>query len=815
MTGKFKIAIIGSGPSGMSAAARAAACGVSHILLEADRQPAVTIRKFQKGKHVMAEPAALPLRSTLSFAAGPRERVLATWEDELRAGGVNLRTGAPVVSLQGRRGAFRLGLAAGETVEAEFVVLAIGLQGNIRRLGVAGGDLPRVQYQLDDPEEFRDETIVVIGAGDAGVENALALMRRNRVILLNRQEGLINCHEGNAAALQEARGQGLMECRHDTTVEAVEDAAGGGPPLRVVAHTAQGVERIACDRVIARLGADPPRQLLEGFGIAFHDGAATTLPVLSSHYESSVPGVHIVGALAGYPLIKQALNQGHDVVDRILGKPVVPVDEPLLRQKFAGLRQADAVDAELDLVRRTVPLLSGLSALQLRDFLLDSEVRSPTPGEIIFRRNDYSTSFYCIVAGTVEIHVSDDRPDLVLGPGEFFGDMGLISGRRRSGTVRAGADSILIETPRRTMQRLLDAVESVRRILDESALKRTVHSYIGLSLTPAELDGLVHGLRGKRYETGEELFREGDQADGLYLIRRGSVTVSRFIGGKEVVLSYVGAGNYVGEMALISGKPRYATVRAAVPTEAVLLPAARVADVLARHPDIRARMDERFFEYLHAAELERRSLDGGGGAGSLMAFLLEQGIGDATDVLLIDYSLCIRCDNCEEACAGVHGGVSRLQRQAGPTWGNIHVPTSCRHCEHPHCMKECPPDAIHRSVGGEVFIDDSCIGCGNCARDCPYDVIRLVPAADGFRPPGVWSRLLFGATAKRTDAAGSGVRTAAKCDMCKGLAGGPACVRECPTGAALRVGPEAFLEYAMRNAGDGAQQAAVPAGGEA
>ena len=36
-------------------------------------------------------------------------------------------------------------------------------------------------------------------------------------------------------------------------------------------------------------------------------------------------------------------------------------------------------------------------------------------------------------------------------------------------------------------------------------------------------------------------------------------------------------------------------------------------------------------------------------------------------------------------------------------------------------------------------------------------------------------------------------KKAIKCDMCSGIDGGPACVRACPTGAAIRVSPEQFL----------------------
>ena len=178
-----------------------------------------------------------------------------------------------------------------------------------------------------------------------------------------------------------------------------------------------------------------------------------------------------------------------------------------------------------------------------------------------------------------------------------------------------------------------------------------------------------------------------------------------------------------------------------------------------------------------------------------MSFLLQQGVGEATDVLLIDESLCVRCDHCEKACADTHGNVSRLNREAGPTFKDLHVPTSCRHCEHPHCMKDCPPDAIRRSPGGEVYITDSCIGCGNCERNCPYGVIQMGVMSN--EKPSLWRWLVLGQGSEpgrfEPPHAADTAKKAAKCDMCKDLPGGPACVRACPTGAAIRVSPEEFM----------------------
>jgi CRP-like cAMP-binding protein/Fe-S-cluster-containing hydrogenase component 2/thioredoxin reductase len=802
MSGKFRIAIVGSGPSGLSAAAHAAELGISHVLLEAEQHASNTLFKYQKGKHVMAEPGVLPLRSPLSFEAGTRESILDSWNQSLREQKVNVRFGANVTGISGQRGDFLITLASGETLAAETVVLAIGLQGNIRKFGVPGEDLPNVQYQLDDPDEYNDETIVVVGGGDAGIENALALTGRNRVFVINREEEFNRCKDGNLSLLMAAVADGLIETRASTSVEVIEATPAADLPMCFVASTPQGQERIACHRIIGRLGASPPRRLVESFGVVFPNKDPTAVPAVSDQYESNVPGLYIIGALGGYPLIKQALNQGYEVVEYILGNRIEPADEPLLKAKFAGYRGAATVSEAVIRIQQAVPLLSSLTTLQLREFLLDSQIHTPKEGETIFRRNDYTNSLYCIVEGEVSVlaPLEDEKDARVrLGAGAFFGEMGLISGRRRNASVVAGPGCVLVETPRRSMLKLLGSVESVKRTLDQESVQRAVQIFLGVRMSDTELRFLAQGAEIRSYTAGQVLFQQGDEADGLYLIRRGSVTVSRLLGGREIVLSYVAAGNYVGEMALISSAPRSATVRAAVATEAVVLKAARVKRVLAGNESLRAEVDEMALGRMQ----DNLDMEQDAAPGDLINFLMKQGLGEATDVLLIDASICVRCDNCEKACADTHGGTSRLDREAGPTFAQIHVPTSCRHCEHPHCMKDCPPDAIHRSADGEVFISESCIGCGNCERNCPYGVIRMAPVQGERRGGGLLSWLLLGlgdepGSEPKAIPGAKAKKVAVKCDMCKDLEAGPACVRSCPTGAAIRTTPERFLDFAAK-----------------
>jgi len=800
MSERFKLAIVGSGPAGLSCATHASERGLTHVLLEAEARPAHTIFLYQKGKHVMAEPAMLPLRSPLPFAPGKREKILADWEGALRRHNVNIRYHSRVVAISGSKGAFELTTKAGDRFLAEQVVLAIGTQGNLRHLGVSGEDLPGVQYQLDDPEEYSGEVIVVVGAGDAAVENALGLMQSdNSVILLNRAEDFARCKKANLEILTAEVREERMEWRLRTTVKSVETTEGTDKPLRVLLETAKGEEVIACDRVIARLGAMPPRKRVEGFGVQFPSDHPDAAPIVSLSYESSVPGMYIIGMLAGAQLIKQGINQGYEVIEHILGHDVQPADEPLLAAKFAKIRGIAGVNEALGLIRGSVPLFADLTDLQLRELLLESRVKTPARGTTIYSQGDYTNSFFNLVDGEVQIDLASGRGKAVrvtLKKGDFFGEMGLLSGRRRSSTVLAGENCLYVDTPRRSMLRLISAVPSVRRIVDEVSIKRAVRSSVtSFAIPEQDLDEMVRDAEIRRYAADEVLFREGDQPDGLYLIRRGSVTISKLLGGREAVLFYLAAGNYVGEMALLSQSTRSATVRAAVATEAIVLKAETFNTILARNASLRADLQERAL----ARAVQTASREGTAEPGNLISFLIQQGMGEATDVLLIDESLCTRCDNCEKACADTHDGTSRLDREAGATYANIHVPTSCRHCENPHCMKDCPPDAIHREAGGEVYIENTCIGCGNCERNCPYGVIQLAQIDPKRRSPSLLSWLFFGRgqepgrerAYRNTEA----IKKAVKCDMCKGISGGAACVRACPTGAAIRVSPDRFQEY--------------------
>ena len=296
MGDKVRVAIVGSGPAGLSAAAHAAQRGMSHILLEKTDHLSDTIFKYQKGKHVMATPSNLVLRSDLDFDAGKREVILDTWDRQVAEGQVAVRTNADVTGISGQAGAFTLTLQDGSTVEAEAVVLAIGTQGNPNLLKLPGADLPHVQYQLDDPTEYVDEHITVIGSGDAGIENALGLAadeaQGNVVTILNRRADFARAKGANVKLLEEAEADGRILVRRETSPIEVREG-------EIVLETRDGQETIPCHRIIARTGSQPPRAFVEQCGVEFASDDRAAFPKLTPSFETTQPGIHVIGALAG------------------------------------------------------------------------------------------------------------------------------------------------------------------------------------------------------------------------------------------------------------------------------------------------------------------------------------------------------------------------------------------------------------------------------------------------------------------------------------------------------------------------------------
>ena len=779
----FDLVIVGSGPAGLSAAGHAQANGMDYVVLERTDHLADTIHCYQKRKPVMAEPAAVPLRSELAFAAGPRESVLGQWQAFVRGNGLNVHFGREMSGLERDGEGFLVRTGAGDEYAAPRVVLALGTQGNPRRLGVPGEDLLHVSTRLVDPDEFSDRDILVVGAGDSALEVALALTAANRVGLVVRTPEILRAKESLEREILQRQATGQLRIHFSSAPLAFA-------PGVAVLKAPEGELRVPADRVIVKIGATAPRALLEGCGVRFAGEGREAKPVLSPVYESSLPGLFLIGAVTGRDLIKLGINQGFEVIEHLLGRVVVPADEEVLAARLPWWR--GAVRRRIEQIQEQVPVLGAADDEHLREVFLSAEVREYRDGEVILRQNDYSDTFLIVAAGAVEItarsEAGSERRVATLGASDFFGEMSLISGRRRNATAAARGAVRLIEVPRKAMLKLMATNPSVKAMVDQAFLVRAFQGYLFPDLAADLLRELAAMAGLERLDKGQVLFREGDPGDAFYLIRSGQLKISQRSGGQERVLAYLVAGNSFGETALRDGATRTATVTTIFPCELIKLAKADFDRFLAARPQLRAGLLAKLEEW-RVTSLVAEAMPA---AGSVLSDLIRTEVVMGTQALFIDEHKCVRCGNCIDACEGVHeDGQTRLVLQ-GIKFYNLLAPNSCWQCENPLCMTDCPPDAIARDPHGEVYIKSNCIGCGKCAENCPYGNIFMVhPKADRALVGWVKTLLDVGSPAAPVD---SGQTVAVKCDLCRGIAGGPACVRSCPTGAAIRLEPDEYQQ---------------------
>src|SRR5438270_1597870 len=563
----YDLIIVGSGPAGLAAASHAQTNGLSYALLERTDHLADTIDAYQARKYVMAEPMLIPARGEVPFQAGSRESILAAWGAHINEKKLNVIFNAEVKSVKKEGGRFQVKTARGDSFDAANVILAMGTQGNPRKLGVAGEDFPHVRYRLVDPAEHQDQDLLVVGAGDSALEIANALADENRVGLVVRGPEITRANDVLIKEVLGRQATGQITIHFSASVKQVYP---GYADLTVRGD----VTRVAAELIFLKLGADAPRKFFESIGITFSGAGADSRPILSPVHESSVPGLFLIGAASGRDLIKLGMNQGFEVIEHLMGREVEPADEAVLRERLPFW--AGTVRERVAAIRARVPLLAAADEQQLRDTFLSANVREYRDGEIIIRQNDYTSDFLIIASGRVSLfkrpeHSTEELKIAELTAGNFFGEMSLISGRRRTATARAIGTTRLIEIPRKAVLKMLASAPRARALVDQAFLLRAFGGYLFPDIDEAEIGSLVDHASIESVGKDAVVFREGDRAEAFYLIRNGMVKISKQSADKEVVLSYLVDGNFFGEAALFSEAARTATVTTIFPSDLIKL----------------------------------------------------------------------------------------------------------------------------------------------------------------------------------------------------------------------------------------------------
>jgi thioredoxin reductase/Pyruvate/2-oxoacid:ferredoxin oxidoreductase delta subunit len=258
--GVADVAIIGSGPSGLSAGLVAHRAKLDYMLLEQGTL-AETVRKYPRHKVLFAEPLTMPLYGDLWVSDASKESLLAVWEAVIARTGLRVHTGQQVRQISSERGVFVIS-TGDATYRARAVVLALGRRGTPRRLNVPGEDLSTVFYDVAEMADFAERRVLVVGGGDSAIESAIGLANQTgtTVTLSYRGDAFSRVKDRNRAKIDAA-----VAARRVTTLmrSEVREIRSDIAVLDVAGTT----QIVPCDDVIIRIGGDPPNALLEQLGV--------------------------------------------------------------------------------------------------------------------------------------------------------------------------------------------------------------------------------------------------------------------------------------------------------------------------------------------------------------------------------------------------------------------------------------------------------------------------------------------------------------------------------------------------------------------
>jgi Fe-S-cluster-containing hydrogenase component 2/CRP-like cAMP-binding protein len=521
----------------------------------------------------------------------------------------------------------------------------------------------------------------------------------------------------------------------------------------------------------------------------------------------------------------------------------IPNHELLLQTKTGTRRSGWMLDA-LAQNLATLELFKNATVLSLRRLLQKSTLRLLSAGEELCREGEFYERLAVVLSGSLVQTSTGPKGErlqlVVLAPGAFLGEMGVLGDCAEAYGALARELSVVLEAPKLAVSKLMEEAPAFGETLDLLYARHALYSHarspgaLG-SLPEAATLELFAEAKLELVPAGHALFAQTDRPRDFFIVRSGFLRAVQLDANGERVLTYFREGDLFGLSALLAGEAVAGYgVTAVGRAEVVRIPGVSLGQVFARYPGAHHALAQGAFE----AERLARARDVGVGPMHLQQYpshsvpprgsipspssppnyeksgerslsgerarleagvLVEAGIAKGREVLVVDQNLCTGCNNCIDACERRHG-MSRLQLR-GLQVEHYMFPTACRHCADPTCLL-CSVNGIVRLPSGEIqIVEDNCIGCGACAERCPYGNISMHAVnreKRGFLP-SLFDFLRGSPTRERAleELDPKVQRVAVKCDLCAGHSD-YACVTACPVSANFRVDPARLVAAQRR-----------------
>jgi CRP-like cAMP-binding protein len=329
-----------------------------------------------------------------------------------------------------------------------------------------------------------------------------------------------------------------------------------------------------------RSGIRSPSQVRDGFQVAGGPNHSARLPTFRGRLRRPpVPGVDAAAATASAPELEPTQYDDNMELARALGRNY-------------GMGDESALD-----VPGKLPLLAGLSERAVQAIAAGMVRKRVGSGEMIVRDGEPGDSCFVLAHGEARVLKRDPllpRSDLVevsrLGDGDLFGEVAMLSDRRRHASVQAVSDCDLLEIPRAHLVQAGRRFPEVDSFLQQFYRERLIATLVTTAsffrpLDATQRTSLLSHFRFSHVDPGARIVGEGERAGGFFLIVLGAVEITKRVSERrQVLLATLGEGTYFGEMSLLRGEVARASVTATGPAELAVLPAKNFYALVANHP---------------------------------------------------------------------------------------------------------------------------------------------------------------------------------------------------------------------------------------
>src|SRR5437667_155230 len=234
-------------------------------------------------------------------------------------------------------------------------------------------------------------------------------------------------------------------------------------------------------------------------------------------------------------------------------------------------------------------------------------------GDVIVKQDDPADSFYVLTKGRARaLKIKPDVEEIPLGvlkPGDSFGEAALSEGGTRNATVRCSTSVDVLRIDRDDFLQLVRRVPDLKQYVETTGRNRALQSFLyqfsnfGRLPTPV-LRSMIDKLKPVTFEKGNLIIREGDDAGPLFILQKGRARAFSGVDGGERNLAFYREGDFFGELSILNGSPRAASVQAFTDCQLLSLEPKSVQELRRRFPEFEKLLGERLA--LYQAKTEAR-----------------------------------------------------------------------------------------------------------------------------------------------------------------------------------------------------------------